>query len=286
MSEFTDTLRASGLDPRLTPARADLAADTLRGVVAAARFVPGRAMRVVAPSAGLWRAPRGDRELDTELLQGERFTVYDEREGWAWGQAALDGYVGYVSSDALAPDTGPPETHKVGAVRTLVFPAPDMRITPLHALSREARVTCVGERDGFSRLATGGFAVTRHLAALDGAGPSAAQMALDFLGVPYLWGGRTALGLDCSGLVQIAFAAAGVALPRDSDMQARAPAQEVATADALQSDDLVVWDGHVALMIDAARIIHATIFHGAVAVEPLSEAIARLGPPTALRRVR
>ena len=127
-----------------------------------------------------------------------------------------------------------------------------------------------------------------HLAPI-GAGfeTDAAGVALRFLGAPYLWGGRESLGLDCSGLVQQALAACGKACPRDTDMQAGIGVA-VAPGD-LARGDLVFWKGHVGMMLDAERMVHANGHHMATVVEPLAEAIARIeaagyGPPTAYRR--
>ena len=289
MSDWATELKRLGFDPRLTPARQDLAAKSLEGRVVAARYAQGTDKRVIVPQTGLWRAPRTDAGLENELLMGERFTVYEEREGWAWGQTLHDGYVGYLAADALGPDNGPAATHKVVTPRTLVFPVPDWKVTPLMALPREARVTVARDSgNGFSRLVSGEFVFEGHLAPLEARAKSAADVALEFLGTPYLWGGRTSLGLDCSGLVQIAFAAIGVALPRDTDLQAAVPAMGLRVEE-LRRDDLVFWDGHVGIMIDTARIVHANAYHGKVEAESLADAIARITPVagavTAFRRL-
>ncbi len=275
------------LDRRVTPARDDLAAAHLKGRVPAPRYAEGVAMRVRAASTGLWRAPRSDRGLDTELLHGEVFTVYDEREGWAWGQSQVDDYVGYVASDALTRDDGRAPTHKIAVPRTLVFPEPDIKGAPVMALSREARVTVTEVCETFLRLSEGGFIPARHVALVCEHAPSAVAVARELVGAPYLWGGRTSAGLDCSGLLQIAFAAAGVRLPRDSDQQEKFG--EAIDPVRAAAGDLVFWDGHAGVMVDAARLLHANAFHMAVAIEPLSEAIERIapiaGPVTSLRRV-
>ena len=289
MSDWAEELKRKGFDPRLTPARQDLAAKPLEGQVVAARYVSGTDKRVVVPQTGLWRAPRTDAGLENELLLGEGFAVYEEREGWAWGQTQHDGYVGYLAADALGPDTGPAATHKVTTPRTLAFPTPDWKVTPLMALPREARVTVAGNvGNGFLRLVSGAFVFAGHLAPLDACAKSAADVALEFLGAPYLWGGRTSLGLDCSGLVQIAFAAIGAALPRDTDLQAAVPAEAIRVEE-LRRDDLVFWDGHVGIMLDGTNIVHANAYHGKVETEPLADAITRITPVagavTAFRRL-
>jgi cell wall-associated NlpC family hydrolase len=267
-------------DPRLTPARADLAALHLEGKVRAARYVAGRTLEIVAPIAPLRREPRPDAPLDTEALKGERVTVYDATEGgWSWGQLAGDGYVGWLPSAALAPP-GPAPTHKVIALRTLVFPGPAIKLPPLEALPFGATVAVARVQDRMAITPSGVYLPAAHLAPLDAYEADFVAVAERFVGVPYLWGGKTALGLDCSGLVQIALTACGIVCPRDSDMQQAALGVPVTTAadfSDLRRGDLVFWKGHVAMVRDRARLLHANAFHMAVVIEPLAEALARIG---------
>ena len=206
-------------DPRVTPARADLAAKHLEGKVQAARYVEGRVYEVIEPQAPLRREPRPDASLETEALKGERVTIYDTNgEGWAWGQLAADGYVGWLPDNALAPPGAPP-THKVTALRTLVFPGPSIKLPPLEALPLGARLAIARIEDRLAVTPSGAYVPATHLAPLDRNETDFVAVAERFLGAPYLWGGKTALGLDCSGLVQVALTACGVSCPRDSDMQ-------------------------------------------------------------------
>jgi hypothetical protein len=270
-------------DPRVTPARPDLAAEHLRGRVAAARFVAAVEREVVEPQVPLRRTPAPDVPFDTEALRGERVAVYEETiEGWSWGQLAGDGYVGWLPTNALrAP--GPAPTHRVAALRTLVFPGRSIKAPPLEGLSFGCRVT-VARRDGdpaddgLVRLASGFCVPARHLAPVGTTEPDFVAIAERFVGTPYLWGGKTSFGIDCSGLVQIALTATGASCPRDSDMQEKAlgaarPPDDLA---GLRRGDLVFWKGHVAIMRDADTIVHANAFHMAVAVEPLAEAVRRI----------
>jgi len=265
-------------DPRLTPARADLAAKHLEGKVQAARFVEGRVREVIEAQAPLRREPRPDAPLDTEALKGERVTIYDTNaEGWAWGQLAADDFVGWLSANALAP-AGAPATHKVVALRTLAFPGPSIKLPPIEALPLGARLAIAHVEDRLAVTRSGGFVPAPHLAPLDFVEPDFVAVAERFLGVPYLWGGKTALGLDCSGLVQVALTAAGMACPRDSDMQERAlgaPLPGIGEQ-SLRRGDLVFWEGHVAIVRDRATLIHANAFHMAVAIEPIAEALTRI----------
>src|ERR1700730_10299036 len=193
----------SVLDPRTTPARADLAAAYLRGKVKADRFAEGIVHRVVEASAPLRHAPAPDAMLDSEVLHGEEVTVYETSdEGWCWGQTERDNYVGYLPASALAPGaTG--ATHRITALRTLVFPAPDIRPPPLAAFSSASRVKIARNVKEFGVTNDGGFIPAIHLAPLAALEPDFVAIARRFLDVPYLWGGRTSFGLDCSGLVQL-----------------------------------------------------------------------------------
>jgi len=284
---------APSLDQRLTPARPDLAALHLRGRVEAARFVEGRRMRVLSPCAPMRRQPRPDAPLDTEALHGEVVTVYEQsEEGWAWGQIETDGYVGYLPSEALAAEAASP-THRVAALRTFIYPGPSIKLPPVGALSLGSRLAVAREEGTFAVTGDGGFVFAAHLAPVDAAEPDFVAVAERFLGVPYLWGGRTSLGLDCSGLVQVALGAAGQAAPRDSDQQEAAlgaPLQIGDDLSGLARGDLIFWRGHVGVMLDAERLLHANGHHMAVAVEPLRDARDRIransyGPITSARRL-
>jgi cell wall-associated NlpC family hydrolase len=266
-------------DPRLTPARADLAAKALEGKVAAARYVEGRVFEVIDPQAPLRCEPAPDALLATEALKGERVTIYDTNdEGWAWGQLAADSYVGWLPVNALAPPGAPP-THKVAALRTFAFPGPSIKETPVEALPLGARLAVARVADRMAVTSTGAFVPAAHLVPIGAYEKDFVAVAERFLGVPYLWGGKTALGLDCSGLVQVALAASGIACPRDSDMQEQAlgvPIARGAELPALNRGDLIFWKGHVAIVRDHASLIHANSFHTAVAIEPIADAVARI----------
>jgi len=264
-----------GLDPRLTPARSDLAAAYLRGKVEAARFVDGTVQEVIVGLAPLRQAPSHQAPLLTEALRGERMTVYEtDEEGWAWGQLAGDGYVGFLPAAALlAPGAAP--THKVAALRTFVFPGPSIKLPPIDALPFGAQVAVVRQDDKFAVTESGGYLPKNHLAPLAQMEQDFVAVAERFIGAPYLWGSKSSLGIDCSGLVQLALTACGVACPRDSDMQERALGSEIDMAD-VRRGDLLFWKGHVAIARDAASIVHANAFHMCVAIEPLRESLVRI----------
>ena len=261
-------------DPRVTPARPELAASHLAGKVEAARFVEGEEREVIDAQAPVRRAPAPDAEQVTEALLGERVTVYEfDDEGWAWGQLASDGYVGYLPANALiAPRAAP--THKVTALRTLAFPGPSIKQPPVVAPPLGSRIAVMREQDRFA-VTLAGYLPARHLAPLDHVEPDFVAVAERFLGTPYLWGGKTNNGIDCSGLVQVALHACGVPCPRDSDMQERSLGTSIALGQARRGD-LIFWKGHVAIVRDTASMLHANAFHMAVTIEPIAEAIARI----------
>lgn len=279
-------------DPRRTAARPDLAAAALRGTVEAPRYVEGIRRQVTDAVAPLRRRPSPDGPLDTELLYGETVVVYDEdAEGWSWVQADVDAYVGYVPSASLGP-VGNPATHKVATLRTYLYPGPSIKLPPLKLLSMGSRLVAGEQKDRFVSVGEG-FVFADHLADLAVREEDPVSVAERFVGVPYLWGGRTTLGCDCSGLVQQALAACGVEAPRDSDMQERELGEPVdirADLGGLRRGDLVFWKGHVGLMRDPATLLHATGRFMLTVTEPLDEACRRIlaagdGPVTTIRRL-
>ncbi|HET7717156.1 MAG TPA: NlpC/P60 family protein [Bauldia sp.] len=285
------------LDPRLNAFSPELADSRLRGLVDAARFVEGRPMRVAAASAPLRRHPSPDAPWDSELLHGEAVRVFDDTvDGWSWVQNEADGYVGFVRSDSLA-GPGPEPTHRIVALRTFVYPGPDMKLPAVMALTFGTRLVLGEEtetRGTRYRLLAGSHhaVVASHVASL-ALPPEADYVAVAerFLNVPYLWGGRTSLGLDCSALVQLALMAAGVPSPRDTDMQRDRLGSlvEGGIGAVLRRGDLVFWPGHVAILAAPDRIVHASGHHMTVVSEPLAAAVARIGavagPPTAVKRL-
>jgi len=281
------------LDPRLNAFRDDLADVRLKDAVAAPRYAEGRPAGVLRGLADLRRRPDAGAPLDTQLLYGEAVRVFDDKDGWAWVQSGTDGYVGYVESAALgAPPPAP--THRLRALRSYLFPEPNLKAPPLDCLSIASPLTIVATEGAYSRIHGGGWLYTKHLQPIDEISPDFAATALEFLGTPYYWGGRSSIGLDCSTLVQLSLACAGVKARRDSYQQATTVGEALNGLPgeaALQHGDLVFSPGHVAIMLDDRHVVHANGFTMSVAVETLDALEGRVRAETngkgfsAVRRV-
>jgi len=261
-------------DARRLPARPDLAAAHLQGQVAAQRFVVGARRSVVAACAPLRRSPDEQAALETEALYGETVVVYEERDGFAWGQLERDDYVGYLPAAALGAPVA--ATHRVAVLRTHAYPAPSIKLPPRMAISMGACVAIARVAGDFALAADGACYWARHLAPLDAFEPDFVAIAERFVETPYLWGGRTSEGIDCSGLAQTALRAAGIAAPRDSDMQARELGAPLADDAPLRRGDLAFWKGHIGIMADADTLLHANGWHMRVVKERLAEAVSRI----------
>jgi cell wall-associated NlpC family hydrolase len=279
------------LDRRLNAYRDDLAEARLRGQVEAARFVEGEPTVVVASVSDLRPRPDATAGIDTQLLLGEGVLVFERRDGWAWLRSGIDGYVGYVPEAELA-DKARSATHWIVQPRSFVYPEPDMKRPRRSALSMGSRIVVTGEAETrgttYHLLQDGGAVIAAHCLPI-GQFPDKDYVAIAarLLETPYLWGGRSAFGIDCSGLVQLAMMMAGMASPRDSDMQASGLGEEI-TGDDLRRGDLVFWKGHAAIMEDPHTIIHANGHTMSVAREDFKSALARIGylygSPTGFRR--
>jgi len=273
-------------DKRVTPARPDLAASYLKGTMDAPRFADGEKFSVAVGRASLRVHPSDDAAQDSELLFGETFTVYDSADGWAWGQAANDLYVGYVKEDALV--TPFTTELRVAALMAPAFPAPDLKRPVVDMLPLNAWVDVLSKDGHFLAIADDRWIYSGHVVLPKDWEKDFVTVAERFVGAPYVWGGKTVAGLDCSGLIQTALQATGKAAPRDTDMMEKALGEAVPLS-GVRRGDLIFWKGHMGVMLDEARLLHANAFHMAVAIEPLAQAIARIekvaGPVTSIKRL-
>lgn len=271
-------------DRRLTPVNGRVAALYLQGQVQADHFTAGFRSRITQAVVNLDRTPSGPR--DRQLLYGADVTVYETRDGWCFVHAAADGYVGYVPSTAIG--LAQIATHYVATPATHLYTAEDIKSPDLLALSFGSRITVTAERRKFWETPDGYIPKT-HLWPLSKLFSDPVTVAQMHFGVPYLWGGNSIRGIDCSGLVQASLLACGTACPGDSDMQLDQVGQDIGPDVARERGDLYFWQGHVGLLVDPDTLIHANAHHMAVAYEPLRHAIIRIaaqgdGPVRARKR--
>lgn len=263
---------SQAFDPRVVAIRPDLADIAVAGQHFAPHYAAPMMRSGVLPAASLRAEPSAEADQTSELLFGEGFALLDLTGGWAWGYSLADHYVGYLAADALGAPIAP--THRVRAAEAILHSAPDAASGGSAILPRGALV--MGEVQGEWLATAHGFL---PLAALEDPAtryPDAAAVAEELIDAPYAWGGRTAKGIDCSGLVQFAWSLAGVRLPRDSDLQLAALGSDKdVDPSALARGDLVFFPGHVGIMADATTIIHASRRWMAVKAEPLADVIAR-----------
>ncbi len=257
------------LDRRLTPARRDLAASYLKGQVEADCFKDGAPMEVRECIVDVRREPRPDAAVDTQVLFGERVEVYDEEEGWVWVQLDNDQYVGWIAANTLWSKLSRP-THRVCVPRTFIYPGPSIKLPPLLALPLGAEVEVIERRGDFWMTTNSCFIYASHLTQLDESFPDFVAIAEKLLNAPYLWGGKSWMGIDCSGLVQLSLLMRGYKAPRDSDLQEQQVGKPIDYNAGLQRGDLIFWKGHVGIMRDESSLLHANGTHMLVSSEPLS----------------
>jgi cell wall-associated NlpC family hydrolase len=277
---------------RMTLMLEDTASADQEGLICAPRYVASTPLQCTAARAAILKAPAADAEQVDELLFGEAFAVLETRDGFAFGQSTRDGYTGWVETEALG-EPGPPPMHRISALATLAFNEPAIKTVVVHRLFLNSLVFVEAREGRFAKVHGSGWVVEHHLLLIGQFEDDPAAVAARFLGVPYLWGGGSADGLDCSGLVQQALYACGLACPRNSGMQAEALGAPLGIDKdllGLARNDLVFWPGHVGIMLDETRLLHANATAMCVSIEPLAEAVKRIeaagsGSPSAFRRL-
>lgn len=277
------------LDRRLHPYKHDIAAAHLKGRVEADRFVEGKPHRVIEPLTDILSDQMGDART-SQALYGETFVVYQTEGYWAWGQLMTDGYVGWVSALSLVASNETMPTHLVSAPLTRATNE-SIKVLgngpiPMGAQLRVSETSIiVGGSSATFAQSDAGTIPAAHIRALDDQACDWVAVAELFTHTPYVWGGRSALGIDCSALVQLALQQAGIACPRDSDMQENNLGTMVHRENGLLRGDLVFWPGHVGIMLDDATLFHANAFAMSTVPEPLSDVEKRVGEARTIKRL-
>jgi cell wall-associated NlpC family hydrolase len=259
------------MDSRTTPCNGRVAANHLRGKVDAALFTDGVRKQVITPLTNLNRTAEGPRVR--QLVMGDMVTVYEESSEMSYVQSLKDAYCGYVENSALAAPNDP--THWVCALATQVYAAPSIKSDDVMTLSFGSQIAGVSADEKFIGTPFG-YIPQKHLSPIAQRATEPTEIAKQFLGAPYLWGGNGSFGIDCSGLIQASYLACGRACPADSDQQCGSLGNSLRLNSDYQKGDLLFWNSHVALVLDSETMIHATAHYMAVVLEDIRAAISRI----------
>ena len=233
--------------------------------------------QVITPVSDLRKKPDKMSELETQCLLGENLILIEKKNDWGYCKCELDNYYGWINLSELGEIDS--SNYKINTLLTHVYSEPDMKSNILYCLHFNSKVSIIKKYQNWSKVSIGkndGYIFNRHITKLSNVDNNFVRTSKLFLNTPYLWGGKTCLGIDCSGLVQIVLHSAGIYIPRNTSEQQSFTSERLIEKKKVEDFCLIFWKGHVAISIEKNKIIHSNAYHMSVIIEPLDEAITRI----------